>query len=91
MILTNLVSKIVVAYLVGRWLINALSKEPVSGRTWPLIVGLVIYLIVGYIPFMGWFLRYLMTLFGSGAIYLVLRDWLRSRKQPAIEAAETNA
>jgi cytoskeletal protein CcmA (bactofilin family) len=91
MILTNLVSKILVAYLVGRWLINTLSKEPISGRTWPLIVGLILYLIVGYMPFIGWFLRYLMTLFGSGAIYLVLRDWMRSRKQPAIEAVETNA
>ena len=85
MILTNLVSKIVVAYMVGSWLIGVLSKNPVSGRIMPLVVGLILYLILGYIPFVGWFVRYLVTLFGSGAIYLTLRNWWHDRKKAPVE------
>ena len=88
MILTNLVSKIVVAYLAGSWLISVLSKNPVSGRTMPLIVGLILYIILAFIPLLGWFIRYLMTLFGSGAIYLVLLNWWRSRKKTAVEVEQ---
>ena len=80
LILTNLVSKIVVAYWVGSWLINVLSKSPESGRIMPLIVGLVIYIVLGFIPVLGWFVRYLVTIFGSGAIYITLLNWWRNRK-----------
>jgi cytoskeletal protein CcmA (bactofilin family) len=80
LILTNLVSKIVVAYWVGSWMIKTLSKSPVNSRTMPLIVGLIIYIVLGFIPIIGWFIRYSMTIFGSGAIYITLLNWLRSRK-----------
>ncbi|MBI9049399.1 MAG: hypothetical protein JEZ00_08265 [Anaerolineaceae bacterium] len=88
LILVSMVSKIVVAYLIGSWLLKSLSKTPVNGRAMPLIVGLVLYIILGFIPILGYLVRTVMTLFGTGAIYLILLDWWNSRKNEKTLLAE---
>jgi hypothetical protein len=86
LLLSLVVSKILVAYFVGEWLLGKLSKTPVQGRAIPLILGLVLFIILGYVPFLGFIVRSIMTVFGTGAIYLTLQTLWQNRKGKAIPA-----
>jgi hypothetical protein len=79
-------SKILVAYFVGEWLIKVLSKSAVQGRALPLIVGLVLYVVVGYLPVLGFLTQIIMILFGTGALFLTAQTWWQSRKPAALPA-----
>ncbi len=101
-------SKVVVAYMVGRWIVQGLSRreeprtevamppeepgaEPAPRRVerlrspaqdgWALVVGVVIYVLLRAIPFVGWLIGLVVTLFGPGAIFMALRDGWRDRRR----------
>jgi hypothetical protein len=78
-------SKLVFSLLIGTWLIRLLNKGYLGGIIWPLLLGLVAYIILYSVPvFIGWILSGLIVIFGLGAIWLVFQDWyLSRRKQPA--------
>ena len=84
LLLTFVGSKILVAYFVGEWLLNIMSKTPTQGRALPLILGLVVYILVGYVPVLGFIVRAMMTFFGAGAILIVLLDSWQARKTKAL-------
>jgi len=86
LLLTFIGSKIVVAYFVGNWLLKAMSKTPTQGRIMPLMLGLILYILVGYVPFLGFTVRTIITLFGAGAILLVLQEIWQNRKPAALSA-----
>ena len=86
LLLTFVGSKILVAYFVGEWLLKIMSKTPTQGRALPLILGLVLYIVLGYVPFLGFVIRSMMTLFGAGAILLVLLNSWQERKVKALPA-----
>jgi hypothetical protein len=86
LLLTFVGSKILVAYFVGEWLLKIMSKTPTQGRALPLILGLVLYIVLGYVPFLGFVIRSIMTLFGAGAILIVLLDSWQERKSKALPA-----
>jgi hypothetical protein len=74
------ITKIAFSYLIG-WLI---LKRTAS--TWvdkamgliPLLIGLVIFVVVRSIPFVGWLFSLLITIFGLGAMWLLA--WVRIYK-----------
>jgi hypothetical protein len=67
-------SKIVVAVLVGRVILEAAEPEPPAKDFWPLVLGVVLYVLLRAIPIVGWLVGFVATLVGLGAIALYLRE-----------------
>jgi hypothetical protein len=67
-------SKLIVCYLAGKVILAQFSVQAAYNRLWPLLVGVVIYVLLRSIPFLGWVIGLLVTLFGLGAVWLVYRD-----------------
>lgn len=74
--LVAFVSKVIVAYLAG-WLIwRRLSGREAGNHMGPLFIGLLIYILVILIPFLGWVIKLLVTFIGMGAFAL----WYTNRR-----------
>ncbi len=68
------ISKIVVSFLVGRLLLERLQPAWAAGRVWPLVVGVVLFVIVTMIPILGWVISLICVFLGLGSLWLVGRD-----------------
>lgn len=69
-------SKVVVALLIGRYILGWLAPGAAEHRFWPLLLGLVVYVLIVALPYVGWLLAFIAVLLGSGAIWLQYRhDW----------------
>jgi hypothetical protein len=76
-------SKIVVAYLVGKLLLEWLAPKYQGHKFWPLVIGLLLYTFLRAIPLgFGWLIGFTVTLIGLGAMWLFYRD----RVKPALPA-----
>ena len=82
-------SKLIVAYLFGRLLLERLAPDWVEYAWRVLGVGLLIYIPLASIPILGWLVSFLATLVGLGAAWLLWRAWRRSPPAdlPAMPAA----
>jgi len=80
------VSKLVVALLVGKAIFDSLAPKANAHKIFPLLLGLVIYLLVRAIPFLGWAVGVVVTLVGLGAIWIGLTTG-GGRKETAVEAS----
>ncbi len=88
------VSKIVVMFFLGKILLERAAPKALAHNIWPLLVGIVVFLLIRAIPWLGWVIGSLATLVGLGAIWLGL---VRSKvkvspgkepaEQPVVEAA----
>lgn len=77
-------SKIVVSYLIGHLILARFLPNAADARFWPLILGLVIIVLLVAIPFVGWFINWIVVIFGLGAIWEMAYGRLRHR-QPVAE------
>ncbi len=66
------VSKVIVSYLVGKWIFSKLAPEN-SGRFWPLVIGILVYVILDTIPFLNFLVELAVILLGVGAMWLVYK------------------
>jgi len=84
------VTKIAISLLLGQ-LIFGLFKSPAAvHRWWPMLLGVLIFVIITAIPVLGWLATLATVLLGLGAVWLWGRDWLRSRKAaPVVVEAGT--
>ena len=78
-------SKLVVALLVGKWLVKAVSPQSAEQVAWPMVVGVLLYVILHAIPFVGWLAAVIATLVGLGGMCLVYRDWRAERAAEPIQ------
>jgi len=81
-------SKLVVSFLVGEKMLTSIGKKEDVKWIWALLVGVVIYVILRAVPFIGWLVGLVATVFGLGGMFLLLREWLRGRKATAETPAE---
>lgn len=80
----GMLTKIVVAYGGGRLLLRqGASRSTVAVLA--LVIGLLIYIILRMLPFVGWLIGAVATIFGLGALYLAMRN----RQGPLGDAAVT--
>jgi hypothetical protein len=63
-------SKIVVATLVGKLLFRRFIPKYANNRILPFLVGVVIYVLLASIPYLGWLIMVIATLLGLGAIWI---------------------
>ena len=65
-------SKVVVAYLGGKLIFSRLPK--LNNKYFLFVIGLVIYMLLSAIPYLGGVIAFLATLIGLGAMWLQLRN-----------------
>jgi hypothetical protein len=75
-------SKLVVAYLVGRWILKGIAPQSRAAQMpfWCLVIGILVYAILRSLPFVGWIFALIVILFGLGAIWLAFLSWRNQRK-----------
>ncbi|MCP4541765.1 MAG: polymer-forming cytoskeletal protein [Chloroflexi bacterium] len=67
-------AKLIVAYLVGRLVWQRLVPRYADQVIWPLVMGVVLYVLARSIPVLGWFIGLLVTLAGLGAMWMLYRE-----------------
>jgi hypothetical protein len=80
-------SKLVIAYLVSRIALGKIAPQWAGNRAVVLVMGVVAYVILRGIPFLGWVIGVVVTVVGLGAMWLAFREWRASRSAaPAAQA-----
>ncbi len=78
-------SKLVIAFWGGKWTLEKLFPQYAESKAWPLVLGVLIYVLLRAIPVLGWIIGVIVTLIGMGAMWLVFQDW--RKPAPVAEAA----
>jgi cytoskeletal protein CcmA (bactofilin family) len=76
-------SKVVVSYLIGYQILKRLFPRAAGRKFWPLLLGLLIYVLLRSIPIAGWIISVIVTFLGLGAVWL----WISSRGSEYSELA----
>lgn len=63
-------SKVLAAYLFGKWLMKAVFKQETDKPWLSLLLGVFLYVLIHAIPVVGWLAAFTATLFGTGAFWL---------------------
>ncbi len=72
-ILAMYVSKFVLAYWAGGFVLNKFKYEGKNKEIWSLVSGIVLYIFLSAIPVFGWIMGVLVSLIGIGAIWYTLQ------------------
>ncbi len=81
-------SKITVCCLGGRWVLSRINADWGEGVIWPLAVGLLIFVILTAIPYLGGLVNLAVVLLGLGGLWLLGREYLSRPAAPAPAAAD---
>ncbi len=79
-LVTSFLTKIVVAWLSGKWIINRFNPVLAESRVWPLVLGVVIIALLLALPFVGWLFGLIIMFLGLGALWFWGRDLWQARK-----------
>jgi len=79
-LLLGYLPQLIVAYLVGRWILQRVHPASSERIYWPLVLGVFILAVLFAIPFLGGLIEFIVLLFGLGAVALVV---VRRSPQPA--------
>lgn len=78
------VTRIVVSLLLGQLIFRLFKSEAAGHRWWPMLLGVLVFVVVTAIPVLGWLVRLAAVLLGLGAVWIWGRDWLESRKAASV-------
>lgn len=84
MIFVTFISKVVVAYLVGRLILGRFLQRALRFRIWPLLLGVTLYVLICAIPVVGWVVSLIITFLGLGGVWLAFSD--REARQAMVGA-----
>ena len=76
-------SKVVVAYMVGSWILSKIAPSAKGRNYWAIVIGVILYVILSSIPFVGWIFALAATIIGMGAMWLAYRAWKKPVQLPA--------
>jgi hypothetical protein len=74
-------AKLVVGYALGKWILTRLSPAAAEKVIWPLLLGVLIVVILIALPYIGSLFNFVLTLFGLGALWLLVQG-LRQPSAP---------
>lgn len=80
-------AKLVVVYPLGRWLLAQVSPEMAAMRGWPLLLGVLLFVLLHGIPYLGFVVGLIVTLLGLGAMWLLFRDRFTKAPVPQLVLA----
>ena len=75
-LVTSFLTKILVAWLSGKWILNRFNPALAEHKVWPLVLGVVIIALLLALPFVGWLFGLLVMFLGLGALWFWGRDTL---------------
>jgi hypothetical protein len=64
-------SKVIIAFTLGRLIFAKSTAKYTQGRVLPLFVGVVVFALIVSIPYLGWVVSVISTMFGLGALWMV--------------------
>ncbi|MGE5378476.1 MAG: hypothetical protein ACM3XO_25735 [Bacteroidota bacterium] len=64
-------SKVIVAFWFGRLLFKRFLPKYQQSSVWALVAGVVLFALIVSIPYLGWFVSVIATMFGLGALWAV--------------------
>lgn len=69
------VSKVIAAFVIGLVLVDKISKDKYKGSlVWPLVIGLLVYIIITRLPLVGWLITLTLMLWVLGALIKIKKD-----------------
>jgi hypothetical protein len=85
-------SKVIVAFLLGRTIFAKSTGKYAQGRVVPLLVGIVLFALIVSIPYLGWVVSVIATMFGLGALWMVAFPHKVKEAEPAavVQPAEAD-
>jgi hypothetical protein len=85
-------SKIIIAYLLGKIIFARSTAKYAQGRVLPLIVGVVVFALIISIPYLGWVVSVIATMFGLGALWMVAFPHKEKELEPStvVQPVETD-
>jgi len=87
---TTFLSKAIVAYLVGAFILSRIDSRALQYRILPLLLGLLIYVPLASIPYMGFVIGLMVTLLGLGAIWSARKQASQPAKvETVVETVQT--
>lgn len=75
------VSKIAIIIVMGQWVLQQTKTKAATSMA--LLIGLVVYYLLSFVPLIGWFIGFVFTLWGLGAFVI-------AKKQTYLEARKKN-
>jgi len=86
LLLVKYASKLVVSFLVGKLLLQKIAPKYAEYKAWPMVLGVVLYVVLRSVPFVGWLVGVAATLVGLGAMCLLCRErYARPKPEPVEE------
>ncbi len=82
--LVSLGSKVIVAFVFGRLLMERAFPQAAHRNWWALGAGVLVYALVASIPLIGWVIALLVTLVGVGAVWFLYRSHVEAEEIPAL-------
>ena len=84
-------TKVIVAFLVGTFILERIAPKSVNYKILPLLLGLLIYVLLAWVPYFGWVIAVLVNAAGLGAAWFAFKE--RGQEEPdemiAIEEADS--
>ena len=77
---TSFLTKIVVAWQGGKWIINRFNPALAEHKAWPLVLGVVIIALILALPFVGWLFGLIVMFLGLGALWFWGRETWQARR-----------
>jgi cytoskeletal protein CcmA (bactofilin family) len=77
-------SKVIVAYMLSRLVVGLISEKAIKYRYLLMFFGLLIYVLLQSIPYVGGTINFIVIIIGLGSVWLVHRD----RRQVALLASQ---
>ncbi len=87
LIVITFLSKTIVAYWVGEFIFKKLAPQALEYKIFPLLLGLLIYVPLASIRYVGFFIGLVVTLFGLGTLWLT-RNQAKTEHEAEVESAQ---
>jgi hypothetical protein len=84
-------TKVIVAFLVGSLILKRLAPNSLQYKILPLLLGLLIYVLLAWLPYFGWVIAVLVNAIGLGAAWLAFRDRSPEGSEEEIPAEEDDS
>jgi cytoskeletal protein CcmA (bactofilin family) len=79
-LVTSFLTKVVIAWLAGKMILNKLNPALAESWIWPLVLGVVLVALAISLPLIGWLFGLIITLVGLGAFWIWGQEARQSRQ-----------
>ncbi len=67
-------TKVIVAFLIGTLILKRLAPNSLNYKILPLLLGLLIYVLLAWLPYVGWVIAVLVNAAGLGAAWFAFKE-----------------